>query len=212
MKAKIIALSGVDGCGKTSVINELRKALSGQGRESRHVWLRYNHYLTKFLLALCRFLGFTKYENIDGVRIGYHEFYRSKIISYLFILLTYLDTFIATLVTIYIPAVFSHKVIICDRWIFDIMVDLEVDTGIGFIQENFLSKVFKRMIPKGARCFLIQRDQLELIKARKESVLDKNFLKRLELYQRHSIDPLICVVNNSRSIRDAVNQIMVAWQ
>ena len=187
LKGKIIALSGVDGCGKTSVIEELRNALSKEDKGSRYVWLRYNHRLTKFLLALCRFSGFTKYENIGGVRIGYHEFYRSKIISYLFILFTYLDTFFATLVAVYMPALLSRKVVICDRWIFDIMVDLEVDTGIVFVQENFLSKVFKRIVPKGAHCFLLQRDQQELTKLRKENVLDKNFSKRLQLYQQFQI-------------------------
>ena len=81
-KGKIIAISGIDGCGKTSIIKELIKSLSKNGEESRYVWLRYNHYITKFLLAFCRLSGLTKYENVQGVRVGYHEFYRSKIISF----------------------------------------------------------------------------------------------------------------------------------
>ena len=36
-KGKLIALSGIDGCGKTSIIKELIKYLSKKGEESRYV-------------------------------------------------------------------------------------------------------------------------------------------------------------------------------
>jgi thymidylate kinase len=206
-KGKIIVISGIDGCGKTSIIKRLIKYFSENGEETRYVWLRYNHYITKFLLAFCRVSGLTEYENVQGIRLGYHEFYRSKIISFSFILLTYIDTLLVSLVRVYIPAVFSKKQLICDRWIIDIMVDLEIDTGVRFVKGSFLSNFFKKMVPKNAHYFLIERNQEEALKVRKENRLDKNFSKRIKIYQRHSMHPYVIVVNNSRSIQDTLNQI-----
>ena len=40
---KIIAISGIDGCGKTTVIEKLQEELSQKGLPVKYVWLRYNH-------------------------------------------------------------------------------------------------------------------------------------------------------------------------
>lgn len=204
----IIAFSGIDGCGKTAIIDETRKVLMRKGQSSKYVWLRYNHYLTKVLLAFCRLTGLTKYEDVNGLRVGYHEFHRSKFVSYLFILLTYLDLLAATVVRIYVPSLFSRQVILCDRWVFDIMVDLEVDTGISFAPGTFLAKVFRGLIAQNAVCFLIVRDFDIVRKTRWENIFDRNFPKRFELFQRLSGDSRIKVIDNSGSIQGAVEKLI----
>lgn len=210
MKGKVIAISGLDGSGKTVIIRALENKLKKQNISTSYVWLRYNHYLTKFLLAFCRVIRLTKYHNIDGIRIGYHEFYRSKLISYLFILLTYIDTLMISVITVYIPALFTSNTIICDRWIFDIMVDLEIDTGINLNKGGFIKKIFKAIVPKNAFYFIIQRNPQELIKVRRENDIDRNFMKRIELYQVYSLDPVVKEIQNDRNIHDAVDQIILS--
>lgn len=208
LKGKIVAVSGVDGCGKSTIISEVISELEKRGKSCRYVWLRYNHYLTKGLLAFCRLAGLTKYEYFDGVRVGYHEFYRSKIISHMFIWLTYVDTLMASVVRVYIPAVFSDKVIVCDRWAIDIMVDLEVDTGIAFESGDFYHRMFTALLLKGSRSFIVDRD-LELVRqVRKENVHDRNFLKRVKLYLRHGKHGYAAVVENNGEIGSAVDRIL----
>ena len=44
---KYIIISGVDGSGKTTVINSLKDKLEQQGKTVDYIWMRYNHYTVK---------------------------------------------------------------------------------------------------------------------------------------------------------------------
>lgn len=210
-KGKILSISGVDGCGKSTIIQGVLAELSQRGIPCRTVWLRYNHYLTKLLLGFCRLVKLTEYEWVEGVRVGYHHFHRSKIVSWLFIILTYLDTLFASLVKVYVPALCSPQVILCDRWILDILVDLEVDTRIRFRDYPLVMRLFCGLQPGGSRCFLILRDDEEVKKSRKENRHDRNFPLRAALYRQYSRNGLVNVIDNNGDIRHAVQAVFSAF-
>ncbi len=207
---QIISLSGMDGCGKSTIIDKLMDELRHRGISSRTVWLRYNHYTTRALLAVCRIIGLTKYERVGGVRVGYHNFHRSRVVSHLFIVLTLLDTFLATLLTVYIPAMISGSVVICDRWVADILVDLEVDTRFRLDRSSLYRKMFLSMVPRRARCFLIERRSEELLGTRPENGIDRNFPTRLSLYRKLAAEGVLDVVENNTTVDAAVDRILRA--
>ena len=206
---KIIVISGVDGSGKTSVIEKLQATLEKQGVETRYLWLRYNHYLSKFVLAFCRYTGLTRYLHFENSRVVYHDFYRSRLISWLFISTTWIDTFFVSLFKVYLYRPFSNKLIICDRWMYDIMVDLEVDTHIEFANGGTLKRRFLSLLPSDAICFVISREMEKVRKERDESVNDENFPVRSRLYQRHAQDGKLITVDNNGTIDESVEQVLV---
>ena len=203
----IIVISGVDGSGKTSVIENLQSTLERESYKTRYVWLRYNHYLTKFILAFCRFSGLTRYIHFENSRVVYHDFHCSRIVSWLFITTTFIDTFFTSLIKVYLPRLWSDTVIICDRWIYDIMVDLEVDTRVKFENDRFIKKIFMSLLPTDSVCYVISRDTEKVRKERDESLNDDNYPIRYALYQRHSTDGRLIVVDNNGSIDESVHQI-----
>jgi thymidylate kinase len=200
----IVCISGIDGSGKTSIIEALGKELQETGQPSRYVWLRYNHYLTKFLLAFCRLTGLTRHEYPDGLRLGYHEFHRSRVVSWIFVLLTYLDTLAASIVRVYLPTAFGSKLLVCDRWIIDIMIDLEIDTRMRFAADSRLERLFRGLLPAQSRCFLITRSPDAVEHCRPENRRDRNFQRRLDLYQEYSTRKWVTTVQNNSSVREAV--------
>jgi thymidylate kinase len=204
----ILVISGIDGSGKTSIIKGVQKALVGKGHKSRYIWLRYNHYLTKFLLAACRLAGLTRYEYFENSRVGYHDFHKSKFISWLFIILTFVDTLVISFYRVYIPSWLSNKIIVCDRWVFDIIIDLEVDTGIDFSKGTWLYKCFTLLHTDNCRCFIIKRGYEVVRKARDENINDKNFSKRFSLYEKYAKNSSVILVDNNESIEKAVEQIV----
>ena len=130
VKARVIVISGIDGSGKSTIIAGLEKALLEMGYSTYTPWLRYNHYLTKGVFAVAKLLGLYSYEVRNGKRVvGYHDFYRSRLILVMFVFSTFLDTLCASLVKVYIPAYIFRKTVICDRWVPDILVDIAIDRG-----------------------------------------------------------------------------------
>jgi len=206
--SKIIIVSGIDGSGKTTIIESIQEELARQGQESRYVWLRYNHYLTKILLAFCRLIRLTRYEHFENSRVGYHDFHKSKIISWLFVVLTYIDTLAVSVVKVYLPSLVSSKTIICDRWVYDIMIDLEVDTMLNFSKGTFVSQLFKSLLPRKHQYFIIKRDFDIVKQARDESMNDRNFPRRFELYERHAKESRIQVINNNGTLKNTIKQVV----
>ncbi len=207
-QAKIIIVSGIDGSGKTTIIEAVKSELARQGCESRYVWLRYNHYLTKFLLAFCRVIGLTKYEHFEKSRVGYHNFHKSKLISWLFILLTFIDTLGVSIYKVYLPSLFSKKTTICDRWVIDILIDLEVDTRLDFSHGSFVSRLFKYLLPSDSHYFIIKRESDVVRKARDESMNDRNFPRRYSLYERHSGEPGVQLIDNNGTLKNTIKQVV----
>jgi len=127
---RVIYVMGIDGSGKTTVVENLSKLLEDKGYHVYAEWLRFNHVLSKPLLGFCRLVGLTRYEKKDGIRIGYHEFHRSKVISWLYIYLQYLDALRVRIFRIDPKIRQKNCVLILDRFVYDIIIDLMIDTGI----------------------------------------------------------------------------------
>jgi hypothetical protein len=204
---RIISFSGIDGCGKTTIINAVRENLEIKGYKIFSVWLRYNHYLTRFLHAYCRISGFTRYEHFGDLRIGYHEFHRSKIISFLEVALTFIDTYFATLILVYVPWLLGQRIIICDRWIPDILIDLSVDTRWEVDKSHLWVRLFWKLVPKHAKCFIISRNTASLEKARPEHIYDMNYEIRLQLFKEFPKFSNIIHIENNMEISEAVQQV-----
>jgi hypothetical protein len=200
-------VSGIDGSGKTSVINTLQEILKNKGYKSKYVWLRYNHFLTKLVLGFCKFSGFTRYEYFIDSRVVYHEFYKSKIVSLFFIWFTFIDTLIASFFKVYLSSKNYDGYIIIDRWVFDIMVDLEIDTRLSFSEHSFFYKLFTSLIPKEVDYFLINREYNIVRLQRAESLNDKNFPARYNLYDLHSENQFIIAIDNNGNFSETIKNI-----
>ncbi len=204
----IVSISGIDGCGKTSIIEGVRRELERGGRLTRYVWLRYNHYLTKILLVFCRLIGLTRYEYPDGVRVGYHDFHRSRLVSWLFIAFTYIDTLFVSILLVYLPSILTSRILVCDRWVLDIMIDLEIDTKICFSPGGWLERLFRSLMPEGTQCYLIMRDKTSVLQCRPENERDGNFQRRWELYEEYSTRHWVTTIENNTTIEDAVARVV----
>lgn len=76
--------------------------------------------------ALARLLGLSVHvQNEMGV-VWQHQFYKSQIFCRFYIITTYLDSWISRIR--YNKAAYKQDVVICDRWICDILVDLATKT------------------------------------------------------------------------------------
>ena len=203
---KLIYVMGIDGSGKSTVSEHLAERLREQGYTVHVEWLRFNHVLSKPLLGLCRLVGLTRYETHDGIRVGYHDFHRSRVISWLFVLFQYLDALRVKHFKI-LPRIKGEKdVLILDRYVYDILVDVMVDTGLDSLRESRIGEAFLRLLPTGTRLILVNRELDKVLDARPEGRVDQNFIKRYQHYQIFSSQKNIRTIDNNGLLSDLLQQ------
>ena len=77
--AKCIIISGIDGSGKSTIINETHKVLESEGKQVGYIWLRFNHYLTKGMHAIARVLGLSVKVHNEMGNVWQHRLYCDNI-------------------------------------------------------------------------------------------------------------------------------------
>lgn len=202
----IIYVMGIDGSGKSTVAEHLADKMSADGYSVEVMWLRFNHLFTKPLLGICRLLGYTKYEMVDGIRVGYHEFYRSKIISWLFVILQYLDAWRVTKTRIAPHLKDPNKVLILDRYIYDILIDIIIDTHLEDLDKTWMGRRFLNLMPTHTNVLPMLRNKDDLLSARPESAVDRNFDDRVALYEKIIKNNDLTPIINNMALEETLAQ------
>jgi hypothetical protein len=209
---QFIVISGIDGCGKTTVINQLQSRLEREGFTTRYEWLRYNHRLVRPIHGLSRLVGLSRRHRIEDQYIWRHEFYRSRAFSSLYITLTWLDAWLGRLILAARLLREKVDVVVCDRWVPDILVDLAVDTRRRCLLGGAWYARFTRIVPPGSRQYLVVRDANRIALSRPDVVQDTSRSFRQRLYRRLGRKASVVVVKNNGSVEAAVETILRDWK
>lgn len=202
---RYIIISGIDGSGKTAIINALKERLEQEGLEVKYIWMRYNHYLVKFMNALARLFRLSvKVHNAMGT-VWEHRLYKWRWFCKVYVCCSYLDNLMA-----------RHKVmalkadyIICDRWVHDVLVDLGAECRFGDILESRWYRRFQAILPENSHQFVVSRKKTALLDCRLENNINPDFEYRFELYQKLMQTGDVCVVDNNGTISESVGQILL---
>jgi hypothetical protein len=209
---QFIVISGIDGCGKTTLIAALRNRLEREGLRTRYEWLRYNHRLVRPVHGLSRLVGLSRHYRTGDQSVWRHEFYRSRLFCSFYILLTWLDVWLGRLILAARLTSQDVDIVVCDRWVQDILVDLAVDTRRRGLFAGTWHSRFTRILPPGARQYLIVRDFDSVVSSRPDVVRDMSHSFRRRLYGRLEKSPDVVVVRNDGTVEAAVEAIWGDWK
>lgn len=196
-KTKYVYLTGPDGSGKSTYLHEVREYYNLKNKTIINFWLRSPKILSKPLMGLCRLIGLTQYQMINGITYGKHDFHRSKFVSLIFPLLQYLDFRIKW--SLISGNLNQHEIILFDRFALDTLADLMVDTSRYDLHKKRIGKAFLKLIPTDT--LIIALDvKPSTIKARKLDTLhDPHLDKKVDVYSILTRDLTIPVIDNNRS-------------
>lgn len=203
---KYIIVSGVDGSGKTTVINRLKEELESRGSTVDYIWMRYSHYTVKAMNALARLIGLSVRVHNEMGDVWEHRLYKSRLFCWLYVRCSYLDNVIARRKVLRLKADY----VICDRWINDILIDLGAECRYDDILDSKWYARFHGLLPKGSYQFVIVRGRQSVLDCRVENHTNPDFPYRFALYEKLAKKPDVHVVDNNGTIGNSVGQVMEA--
>ena len=207
---RIYCFAGPDGVGKTTLVNSVARLLTLAGKKPVLVWIRYNHYFSKGVLAFARLAGMTHIVREQGAVVHkYHRFHKHPLISRIFLWCKAIDTVLASIVKIWLPLLLDKRaIILCDRWVLDVIVDVTVETGMEHIEETLPGKWLHDLMNHAQGIVLIA-DSKQLLERRRENRFDPFLQQRLAAYQRLSEYyglPLLRAAHPLQTLREAIRQ------
>lgn len=183
LRGSLIAISGLDGSGKTTQIELLSKYLANRNVKFKHLWFRWVAFLSYPLLALSRLLGYTKWKTVNRSNVRYAErnFYRNRALVRLWPWLFTLDALIYSFLQIKARRILGY-IILCDRFIPDIIVDMMCETRDHHLLKRLIGRLLLSLIPKNSKLIVIDVAE-NIAYNRKHDIPSINYLKeRRKLY------------------------------
>lgn len=201
--SRIIIISGVDGSGKTSIIEGVKAALEADGKRVSYIWMRQNNRLVTLMHAIAKATGLSKKEDTPLGRMWIHYFYKNKLFCWFYIRATYIDNWLARKK----PLRFKTDYVICDRWVNDIVIDLASKTHDEFMITGKWYDRFQRLLPKESLQFVIIRDEDSVLRCRVENTFNPAFERRYKLYSLLTKKSSIIRVDNNGPIENSIEQV-----
>lgn len=206
--AKYIIISGVDGSGKTTVIEGVRKALEADGKKVGYIWMRYNFKLTTLMHAIAKLTGLSyKEETPMGVK-WLHRFYNSQLFCWFYLRCYYVDNIWAKEKPVKLAEREGLDYVICDRWVNDIIIDLGSELHKMDILESKWYDKFQNLLPKDSYQFVVIRDKKDVLDCRVENSFNEAFGYRYDLYKEIVKKPEVDMVDNTGTIENSVKQVL----
>ncbi|WP_292520600.1 hypothetical protein [Methanoculleus sp.] len=207
-----ICIIGPDGAGKTSHITKLIAKFGQQDQEYKYCWLGSRYLLSIPLLLYARAMGYTSVEvPPNGEKVSYHHFEESKFLCFFYPLSLWLDTVIHLTLKYYIPRYILGQNIICDRFVFDTLIDLGLSINHKEIISTKIGKLFLRLVPSKLVVILLIADPEQLRKRRSDVYYDKKIAEKVVAYRRLATQldiPIIDANSRSETVQKEIIRIM----
>ncbi len=201
---RLLAICGVDGVGKTALVQNLAARLAGADLPCRHVWSRFRNYTSKPLLALARLTGHNRKERHPGFTIGYHDFVGTAY-ARPFLVFQAIDLALDTLARFR-----GRGLVLADRCPLDTLVDLCVDTGLDRVVFERLAPRILALLPRPAAAVVIERSPALVARSRPDALADRHFARRRALYRELATRLGLPVIANDGPLEATLDALLEA--
>jgi thymidylate kinase len=204
----VVIISGPDGSGKTTQARIIVGTLRKQGVNAHYRWIRFIHLLSLPLLAYATIRGYTQIETLpNGRRTGIHTFWQSELVARIYPCVLYLDMVIAKIIYLDIPSILFGRVIVCDRFVVDAVIDIMIDTRGYSFHKSRMGFKFLKLNPTESVNVVLTSDLGTILARRSYLVGDRTLEKRIELYATLARDLGIRSIDGSRKIEEVAGDL-----
>jgi len=202
----IICIVGSDGSGKTTLANCLVSEIEKRGKKVAHVWMRFNNFFSKVLLAFARMRGYSYYKYFDGIKMGFHDFENVWWLRWPFAFLQMIDVNIASWFKF--RTCKGNDVVVFERSPWDTLSDVMADTGIQYLEKNCIGRGIVHAFRGKSIVLWVDRDIVSIRDSRIELKMDYKLDVKISNYQRMANFFGWVRIDNNRSIEEAVKDML----
>lgn len=151
-----IIISGIDGSGKSTQARLVKKLLEKKCIKTQIFWLRWNSFLSYCLYLYARILKRTVRIRINGKDLKVHVFYVDEPLRKFYPILQLIDFLLKYFLLTLYAKIRRARVVIFDRFILDLVVDLIWDVrDPSFLRNRFLVALMNKMLREHATIVLL---------------------------------------------------------
>lgn len=185
--------------------------LRQKGVICEYLWMRRPYLFSFPFMVFCRLLGLTVVYHrttTDGRPVSSeHMYYKNRAVSTVWPWLQLVDLIVMISVRVY-PILWRRRIVICDRFSHDLLVDVMSDLNRNDLHKTLVGKLILRLTPKSARVLVFDVKNLETALQRKNDVPSLRYLsRRRSLYRLIAHDLGFPIVTTEQSI-DRVQAII----
>lgn len=203
---RFIYIAGCDGTGKSTQASLLLEELRRQGLRPQHLWLRFAFLVSLPLLVYARWRGYSWSEQHDGVRYGYWNFQRSRLLRALLPWTLLVDAALVALPKVYFPLL-RGRTIVCERFTLDMLADLVVAFDDPMFHQRLPGRLFPKLLPRDAAVVVLDLDAETIRKRRANLRYDKRLEARLQAFHYLVQDQGIAVISGQPPVNVVSVQI-----
>lgn len=214
----LVAFSGLDGAGKSTQIELLVLALRERGIEPKIIWSRVGYTpafnMAKKLLRIA--FSWSKALPPSGSSVQRTRMLGRPHIRRIWIAIALLDLMVKYGIQLRWLR-WCSRVVICDRYLWDTLVDLEVNQGEASVRKLLLWRVLEWVSPRPdvAFCFVIPvEESLRRSDLKGEPFRDSPevLLQRLERYRAIAQQASWNVINGIENRSDIAKRVLFTYQ
>jgi len=202
-KSFLVCFTGVDGSGKTTHATFLKKYLEKHGYSCTYVWGAFRPFFSYFFFVFTKVLRYWKYTKRDAYTDPLEYAPKALILSFgkLWRFLLFVDYQLKALVKIRLPLL-MRKVVICDRYFYDLLMELQLSN----VSSEKFTLLLSKSMPKPLVTFLMDIPET-LARSRRNfqpyfsSKRNGVFLKMAKPFGFIIIDSSEGLLENQRKIR-----------
>ena len=199
-----ICFAGIDGSGKTTLANALISSLEESDVRSIYVWNRFEPLLMKPIVTVAKaifFRGKDYHKNYEGHTKTKKRLFANLLISTTYQYFLFFDYIFQIFVRISIPLGLG-KNIVCDRCVYDTVIDMVVDLNYSDKKIKSMLKNFSYFLPKPDITFLVDVPE-EIAYQRKKDTPSVNYLReRREMYLDMGKEYRMVILDGSKKLEE----------
>lgn len=216
--SKIILLMGVDGCGKSSLTAMLQNKLTDKGIKSVVVWASLRPVLMKPFIVVAKYLLVRKHSKFDDyekhITAKKEGMKKMSWTRHIYLLVTFIDYLPQVFFKVYLPNLLG-KVVICDRYYQDLVLDYGITTLATAEKTDKLLKYAEIFFPVPDLHYYLKITS-DVAFSRKDDIPSLEYLEgRADVYERFAsimgseiLDGTISLEENSDKLLDDVLKLI----